>query len=112
MDLYIVDDYNQTSNGLGMDMKEIITAWIIKAKPNDSQKKLAEERYQICEQCPERKNLLSNRKWSEHCGECGCLLEGKVFTRSYDACPLHKWLPVEAKYLSEISIVKKNKTII
>jgi len=95
-----------------MDMKEMIAAWIIKAKPTDSQKKLAEERYEICEQCPKREKLFSNYKWSEYCDECGCPLEGKVFSRTYDACPLHKWIPVESKYLGEISTTKKDKTII
>ena len=95
-----------------MDMKEIIAAWIIKAKPTDSQKKLAEERYEICGQCPKREKLFNNYKWSEYCGACGCLLKGKVFSRTYDACPLHKWIPVEDKHLGEISTTKKDKTII
>jgi len=95
-----------------MDMKEIIAAWIIKASPKDSQKKLAEERYGICEQCDKRENLFNNYKWSEYCGECSCLLEGKVFSRLYDGCPLHKWIPVEDKYLSEGSKIKQDKTLI
>ena len=85
-----------------MDMKEIISAWITKINPKESQKKLAQERYEICEQCSKRETLFNNHKWAEYCGECSCLLEG----------PLHKWIPVEDKYLSESSVIKQDKTLI
>ena len=95
-----------------MDMKEIISAWITKFNPKESQKNLAKERYEVCEQCSKRETLFNNHKWSEYCGECSCLLEGKIFSRLYDACPLHKWKPVEDKYLSESSKIKQDKTLI
>ena len=93
-----------------MDLKEIISAWIIKFKPTQAQQQLAVERYAICEQYPSKSSIILQKKWTEHCSECGCPLQGKIFTPKYNGCPLEKWKNVEEKYLSKI--IKKEKTTI
>lgn len=93
-----------------MDIKEIISAWIIKKNPTPTQQQLAIERYAICEKCPSKSNLLLQKKWTEHCSECGCPLQGKIFTPKYNGCPLEKWKGVEEKYL--VKDTKKEKTTI
>ncbi len=93
-----------------MDLKEIISAWIIKHNPSELQQQLAVERYAICEQCSSKSNILLQKKWTEHCSECGCPLQGKIFTPKYDGCPLGKWRDVEDRYL--VKDIKKEKTAI
>ncbi len=93
-----------------MDMKEIISAWIIKSSPTENQQRLAKERYNICLECPSRTSLFKQKKWSEYCQECGCPLQGKVFTPKYNTCPLGKWKEVEDLYL--IKDQKKERTTI
>lgn len=91
-------------------MKEIISAWVIKNNPSENQQQLAKKRYNICLECPSRASLFKQKKWSEYCNECGCLLQGKIFTPKYDSCPLNKWREVEEDYL--IKTQKKEKTTI
>lgn len=93
-----------------MDIKEIISAWVIKSNPTEHQKQLAIERYAICEECPSRSNMFIQKKWTEHCSECGCPLQGKIFTPKFNSCPLGKWKGVEESYLSRTT--KKEKTTI
>lgn len=93
-----------------MDIKEIISAWVTKYNPTERQQQLATERYAICEQCPSKINLIQNKKWTEHCSECKCPLQGKVFTPRFDSCPLGKWKSVEENYL--VTGIKKEKTTI
>jgi hypothetical protein len=93
-----------------MDLKEIITSWVIKYNPTEAQQQLATERYSICEKCPSKSTLLLQKKWTEHCSECGCPLQGKIFTPKSNGCPLGKWQIVEEKYLPKV--IKKEKTTI
>lgn len=93
-----------------MDLKEIITSWLIKHNPTKIQQQLAVERYAICEECPSRANVILQQKWTEHCSECGCPLQGKIFTPKYNGCPLGKWKDVEEKYLP--TYTKNKKTVI
>lgn len=93
-----------------MDIKEIISAWVIRYNPTEAQQELASKRYAICEECPSKSNILLQKKWTEHCSECGCPLQGKIFTPKYNGCPLEKWKDVEEEYLPKF--VKKEKTTI
>lgn len=76
---------------MSLNIKEISEAWIIAAKPNQQQKKLAQLRYEICLQCPFFNTILN----IEVCGKCGCPISKKVFTNKYDSCPEHKWKEIE-----------------
>lgn len=93
-----------------MDLKEIITSWLIKNNPTEAQQQLAVERYAICEQCPSRTSMLLQKKWTEYCSECGCPLQGKIFTPKYNGCPLGKWKDIEEKYVPNYT--KNKKTVI
>lgn len=93
-----------------MDVKEILSAWLIKHNPTTTQQQLAIERYRICEECPSKSNIILQKKWTEHCSECGCPLQGKIFTPRSNGCPLGKWKSVEEKYL--VKETKKEKTTI
>lgn len=86
-----------------MNIKEIIDAWITAYKPTDSQLKLANERFEICNACPEKKELVV-----PFCKQCGCPIGKKVFTQSENPCPLKKWGEVDKGKLPEL---KKTKTL-
>lgn len=89
-----------------LNFKEIADAWIIAAKPTDEQKKLADERYKICQACPffGASRMVTG---DEYCKSCGCPLSKKIFSPIYDACPKHNWLEVE--YSFEKILKKDNK---
>jgi hypothetical protein len=73
-------------------VKEIAESWIIANNPSESQLKLADDRLKICKGCDKMvKGTLVKFK----CSECGCPIDKKIFSPTYDACPLHKWLDVE-----------------
>jgi hypothetical protein len=90
-------------------IKEIAQSWIIAANPTELQKEIATKRYDICLQCP---HFRQTRPITHdiHCDSCGCPLEKKIFTPKFDACPEHKWLEIENKYIK--SLHKNTKTIV
>jgi len=90
-----------------MDIREIVGAWATKLIHTDAQKKLAENRYSICNECEHNVKILG----IETCNECGCPLSGKIFTRRNNSCPLGKWQEVESEFFSQIE-KKTKKTII
>lgn len=76
-------------------VKEIVTAWMVSFNPSDSEKILAEKRYEICSMCPKRITKLG----IEICNECGCPLSKKIFTLNDQAsCPLQKWKEVDIEF--------------
>lgn len=86
-------------------LKEIAEAWIVAANPSELQKEIAAERYSICLECEhfrETRPILND----VHCADCGCPLDKKIFSQKYDACPQHRWLEIENKY---IKILHKDK---
>lgn len=94
-----------------INYREIFDAWLISFKPNDKQKKLAEERLEICKSCINRKELLKNNKWSAYCGLCNCPLSKKVFSRMYNPCPADKWESIDIRYM-ERQETKKDSSLI
>lgn len=69
-------------------IKEIVTAYAKAVKQNPEDVAIAEQRYEKCVNCPSRGHLFG----LELCLECGCPLEGKIFTpEGKKACPLGKW---------------------
>ena len=84
-----------------INIKQIIEAWAIAVSPDDKQKELAEKRADICDNCPSKKYLLKDNKWGAYCNECGCPIGKKIYTNEYDACPLHKWIDIDAPYFEK-----------
>jgi transcription initiation factor TFIIIB Brf1 subunit/transcription initiation factor TFIIB len=41
----------------------------------------------VCNECPSNK---INGVGINYCGECGCVIKAKVFSKE-NACPLNKW---------------------
>jgi hypothetical protein len=84
-------------SGLVKDPSKIVTiadAWITAVNPTESQKKLAEARWNICKQCPEfrEKRPVTGEPY---CNDCGCPLNKKIFSKVYNECPLGKWKDVD-----------------
>lgn len=90
-----------------LNIREIVQAWAIKINPTERQRKMAEERYAICINCPSNKKVFGEA-WSEVCAECSCPLQAKIFTAKHDACDLHKWLEVENKYSPKGNLIPKD----
>jgi len=97
-----------------LDFKEISTAWFNKLIHSPQQKKLADDRFNICLECPSKREFFEGIEWSLKCGECGCPLRVKDYTNytykdKIGSCPLNKWNEVEDDFLRNI---KSNKSII
>lgn len=97
-----------------MNIREIVTAWATRLHPSTEQKELGDKRYNICLTCPSFREKIKNKKWTQYCGECGCPLSGKVFTRSIysdedGSCPLGKWKEVEIEYKSKLNRTAKKE---
>jgi len=90
------------------DLLDVLKSWVTSVNPNEIEKKLAEERIEICAKCEFRKEVFHNKKWSALCGRCGCPINKKIFTDQYGTCPLGKWNFIEDKYKSHLKIKKKS----
>jgi len=103
-----------------LDFKEIAKSWYNSFNHNPEQKELADKRFEICLECPSKKELLKDKEWSLICGECGCPLSAKVYTdKTYisktGSCPLNKWKDIESEYLTKLgkpTTIKNTKTIV
>ena len=103
-----------------LDFKEIVTAWYNVIKHTPEQKELADKRFAICLECSSKKEIFEGKEWSLKCGECGCPLKAKVYTKNTylnnpGSCPLNKWKELEIEYLNnytEVVKYKHKKTII
>jgi hypothetical protein len=91
-------------------IREIIGAWIISFNPSKERKELAEKRYEICLGCEHYGKSRAITK-DEHCKQCGCPIQKKVFTEKMDnSCPLNKWTHLDSIYTDKIN--KNPKSII
>lgn len=81
--------------------EEILEAWVTKFNPTEEQKKLAERRIKICDECPSRKEaMIGGINLAVYCGECGCPLASKIHTpKRRGACPLGNWDEVDKQPL-------------
>jgi hypothetical protein len=84
---------------MSLNFEEITKAWIDSVFANDEQKDIAKKRNEICQSCPSLKVKFQKiKKISiQYCGECGCPISKKIFSRKYNACPLSKWETVDSK---------------
>jgi hypothetical protein len=92
---------------MGFNLKEIAKAWIISFSPSKEQKELAEQRYNICLNCS---NYRESRPIThdEYCSDCGCPISKKIFSETYDACPIHNWVEVEINFKDILNKDKNN----
>jgi hypothetical protein len=91
-----------------LDFKKISKAWFDSYFGTIEQKELATQRASICEECPSRKVITEKIDLFTICGECGCPLNKKVFSSTYNDCPLKKWKDVDDKSNLYIPRDKKN----
>lgn len=82
---------------MDLDFKKIYKSWIIAHNPSDKQLIIAESRNNICNNCPSRKTITDKLKIGVVCGECGCPISKKIFTPTFNDCPLGKWKDVDEK---------------
>jgi len=107
-----INYFTKFLRGMGFNIKVIFDAWVAAAKPTPKQSELAQKRLDICIKCPSRKEIVSGKKWSAVCGECGCPISKKIFSQVYDECPLHKWLDVEKEFEHiKPKPIKRDKTL-
>jgi hypothetical protein len=84
-------------------MEEIFKSWGIQYDPNDSRNELASKRIEVCNSCPNKKEVDGVRNV---CTLCGCMLKSKVFTDEMGQCPDNRWADVEETFIKYKS--KKN----
>ena len=81
---------------MGFNLKTISQSWFDSYFGTNEQKLLAQERLKVCDTCPSREELFKNQNWSVICGECGCPLSKKIFSKKIKECPLDKWNEVDS----------------
>ena len=94
-----------------INYEEIFNAWKISLNPTPKQEELAKLRLEVCLGCEYRKETIRGLKWSAFCSECGCPLNKKVFSTTYNACGLKKWNEVDSNYLEPLKDKNKNTLI-
>jgi len=77
-------------------MEEIFKAWGIQYDPNDEKNELASKRIEVCNTCPNKKEVDGIRNV---CSLCGCMLKSKVFTTEMGQCPDDRWNEVESQFI-------------
>ena len=75
-------------------MEELFKAWGIEYDPNNTKNELASKRIEVCNTCPNKKEMDGVKNI---CSLCGCMLKSKVFTDSMGQCPDNRWNDVENK---------------
>lgn len=76
---------------MGINLFEIVDAWITSINPTKEQIELARKRTIICNTCPHKIETIQGVKLAVICGKCGCPLAKKVFSKDQNPCPLKKW---------------------
>ena len=84
-------------------MEELFKAWGIEYNPNDKRNELASKRIEVCNTCPNKKEVDGVRNV---CSLCGCMLKSKVFTQEMGQCPDNRWDKVENEFVKYK--IKKN----
>lgn len=82
-----------------IDYKEIFDAWKASFNPTPEQEELAQKRLGVCMGCEYRKEVLKGVKWSAYCGDCGCPLNKKVFSKNFNPCTKGFWKDVDSEHM-------------
>ena len=77
-------------------MEELFKSWGIQYDPNNKKNTLASKRIEVCNTCPNKKEIDGVRNV---CSLCGCMLKTKVFTESLGECPDNRWESVESEFI-------------
>lgn len=88
--------------------KKIFDAWITSMNPSEIEKKIAEDRINICTGCEFIKGTKVF-KWAGYCKKCGCPINKKVFSKAFNDCPMKKWEEIDSKNFPDYK-TKKDKT--
>lgn len=94
-----------------IDYKEIFEAWKTSYNPTPKQEEQAQKRLDVCLGCEYRQEIFKQVKWSAYCGDCGCPLNKKVFSKLYNPCTRKKWEEVDIMFMEEIPTKDKNSII-
>ncbi len=94
-----------------IDYKEIFEAWKTSFNHTPEQEKLAQERLNVCLGCEYKKEVLKGVKWSAYCSDCGCPLNKKVFSKTFNPCTQKKWVDVDSKYIDYLPTKQDNSLI-
>jgi hypothetical protein len=91
---------------MDLDFKEITSAWYNKFVHTNEMKELADNRLNICLDCPSKLEGITGFPFRLRCGECGCPLKAKVYTdKTYldegGSCPLNKWKDIEIEHFKK-----------
>jgi hypothetical protein len=77
-------------------MEEVFKSWGILYNPNDNRNELASKRIEVCNSCPNKKEIDGVRNV---CSLCGCMLKLKVFTQEIGQCPDNRWTDIESEHI-------------
>lgn len=72
-------------------VKEIFNAYKVMIDPTVEQAEIAAKRLETCNSCEfltEMPDIIGNIRI---CGQCGCVLRAKAFSKDKTACPENKW---------------------
>lgn len=93
------------------DIKEIVAAYAARIKPTETQKKLAELRAEVCNECENCVEHTIADKVVSNCSVCGCFIGGKIYTYKEGACPEGKWDEIDSKFrtTNALKVLKDSK---
>lgn len=94
-----------------IDYKEIFESWKTSFNPTETQEELAQKRLNVCLGCDFRKELLQGIKWSAYCGDCGCPINKKIFSKNFNTCTQKKWFDIDSEYIEPIPYKDLNTLI-
>jgi len=97
-----------------IDFKEILSAWAAKINPTPDQKDLALRRAKICDECEFLGEVLKDKKMTQYCKECGCVIGAKIYSYKEGACPKNKWDRVDCEFRNSkaIKVLKHPRSIV
>jgi hypothetical protein len=67
-------------------IQEIFNAYAVMVDPTSEQSEIAAQRLETCNSCPFVMEIPIRI-----CGQCGCVLRAKAFSKDKTACPENKW---------------------
>ena len=72
-------------------VKEIFNAYKVMVDPTHEQAEIAAQRLETCNSCEFMRDVDLGFGMVKICGQCGCVLKAKSFSKEKTACPENKW---------------------